>query len=83
MDRRRHTLNPNPHRRSDIPISTLTRPSDPVAGRLDGATVVICTTVVDGATGDVAVWVNASKPPAAFLNRPAAVQFPADPHDTE
>jgi hypothetical protein len=71
MDRRRHTLNPNPHRRSDIPISTLTGPSDPVAGRLDGATVVIGTTVVDGvtvvvgttvvvgATGDVAVWLNA------------------------
>jgi hypothetical protein len=34
-------------------------------------------------TPPVDICVNASLPPAAFLNRPAAVQFPADPHDTE
>jgi hypothetical protein len=34
-------------------------------------------------TPPVNVCVNASELPAALLNRPAAVQFPADPHDTE
>jgi hypothetical protein len=34
-------------------------------------------------TPPVNVCVNASVSPAAFLNRPAAVQFPADQHDTE
>ncbi|MFM9036365.1 MAG: hypothetical protein ACKOJ9_01590, partial [Actinomycetota bacterium] len=34
-------------------------------------------------TPSVDVCVNASKPPAAFLNDPTAVQFPADTHDTD
>jgi UDP-3-O-[3-hydroxymyristoyl] glucosamine N-acyltransferase len=63
---------------------------------VDGATVVIETTVVVGATVVVeatvvvgagvlltAVIVNASYPPAKFVNNPAATQLPADAHDTE
>ena len=58
----------------------------PVAGNdtpkaatdVDGATVVV---VEDGVLS-IDVIVNASNPPASVRNRPAAVQFPADPHDT-
>ena len=39
--------------------------------------------VVGAGVSSTDVIVNASMPPTTFLNRPTAVQFPTDPHDTE